>query len=86
MAESAAGGHVSPLPESAVRLVLIVFPLPDFDRLLCLLHGAEPIRVQTFAPQGLVEGFDVGVVGWFDWPVGKRFTIQSRGVCRSQVF
>jgi hypothetical protein len=51
------------LLESPVRTALIIFPSPGFDRLFCLFQGAEPMHVQTFGPQGYVEGFDVGVVG-----------------------
>jgi hypothetical protein len=30
-----------------------------------IVKGQEPVRVQTLRPKALVEGFDVGVVGWF---------------------
>ncbi len=56
-----------PLPQRPARTTLIVFLPPSFDFLFRLFERAEPMRVQTFNPQCLVEGLDESVVGRFPW-------------------
>ena len=63
--------------ESHVRPSLIVVPAPGLDGRFCILHGFEPVQVQTFIAQRAIEGLDVAVVGRFAWPaeVNPRVTV-----------
>jgi hypothetical protein len=56
--------HRRQIAERAVRPLGVVLDTPLLNQTLGMVHGNEPVLVQTFVTGSSVEALDVGVFHW----------------------